>query len=366
VSGSPSPDAAGERRRRLRRGLEGEELDGLLISHPPNLFYLCGFTGSAGLLLLRGDTSLLVVDGRYAEQAADEVDDAVSVREADDGAVAALGEALARGGPTPRVGFEAAHVTVAGRARLEEEADRAEWRGTEGRVEELRARKDAGEVARLERAVRAAERSWRGLLVVLEEGMSEREAVAEMDYRLRRRGTGPPAFDTIVAFGERTARPHARPGGRRLREGDLVLVDAGATVEAYRSDMTRMAVAGAAEDWQRELHGAVDGARAAAVAAVAGGRPAREVDAAARERLAGHGWAEAFPHSTGHGLGLEVHEEPSLSSRSDEILREGNVVTIEPGVYLRGRGGIRLEDDVLVEGDAGRLLTTADRGLAEL
>lgn len=367
MSPPPAPDAVGrERRRRLQRGIEEEELDGLLVSHPPNLLYLTGFTGSAGLLLLRGADALLIVDGRYGEQAEDEVDDAVGVRVAGDGSLAGLEDALGRGNGSLRLGFEAGCTTVAGRTRLEEQAGGAEWRAAEGMVEGLRARKDDEELARLGRAADAVERAWRGLLAVLEEGTSEREAAAEMDYRLRRAGTGPPAFDTIVAFGERSALPHARPGDRRLRAGDLVLVDGGATVDAYRSDLTRMAVAGRADDWQLELHRTVDAAREAAVAAVADGRPAREVDAAARGRLEEEGWAEAFSHSTGHGLGLEVHEAPSVSARSDEILREGNVVTIEPGVYLRGRGGVRLEDDVVVEGGGGRLLTGTDRALFEL
>lgn len=358
----PFPD----RRSRLREGLRDPGLDGLLVSHPPNVRYLTGFGGSTGLLLVLADSALLVVDGRYAEQAVTEADRGVEVREAAAGLMEALGEALGDGEAALRAGFEAEHTTVTGRDRLEEEAGGADWRPTEGLVEELRSRKDPDELDRMGRAARAAERAWEGLVAVLEEGMSEREAVAEMDYRLRREGTGPPAFDTIVAFGERSALPHARPGDRRLREGDLVLVDGGATVDAYCSDLTRMACAGPPADWQRELHGAVDDARAAAVAAVGDGRPAREVDAAARERLAASGRADAFSHSTGHGLGLEVHERPSVSSRSDEILRGGNVVTIEPGVYLRGRGGIRLEDDVAVEADGSRLLTTADRGLREL
>lgn len=358
--------AFADRRSRLRAALEEPGLDGLLVTHPPNVRYLSGFRGSAGLLLVLGDRTMLVVDGRYGQQAADESDPSVEVREAGGGLLAGLGEVLDGREGTLRLGFEAEHTSVAGRSRLEEDAAGGDWRPAGELVEELRARKDPGELELLGRAAAAAERALEGLAGVLERGISEREAVAEMDHRLRREGTGPPAFDTIVAFGERTALPHADPGGRRLREGDLVLVDGGATVEGYRSDLTRMACAGPAAGWQRELHAAVDAARAAAVAAVADGRPAREVDAAARDRLAEAGRADAFTHSTGHGVGLEVHERPSLSSRSDEILREGNVVTIEPGVYLRGRGGIRLEDDVAVESDGGRLLTTADRALREL
>lgn len=357
---------AAVRRTRLREEVEERDLDGLLVSHPPNVRYLTGFTGSTGLLLLRGDEALLLVDGRYAEQAAEEVDEATEIRRADDGLLEALGETAEAAPSGARLGFEADRLTVAELDRLGERAGGAEWRPTGDLVAGLRARKDAGELACIERAARAVERAWEGLLEVLEEGVSEREAAAELDYRLRREGTGPPAFDCIVAFGERSSLPHAAPADRVLEEGDLVLVDAGATVDGYHSDLTRIATAGPPADWQRELHQAVDAARQAAVARVADGRPAREVDAAARERLEEDGWGDAFSHSTGHGVGLEVHERPSLSGRSEEILREGNVVTIEPGVYLRGRGGVRLEDLVAVEADGGRLLTRIGRELREL
>lgn len=338
----------------------------MLLSHPPNVRYLTGFTGSTGFLLLQGGEALLVVDGRYGEQAAGEVDGAIEVRTGDDGLLEALGAAVGAGGASVRLGFEAGRVTVAERARLEEKVGGVDWRVTEGLVEGLRARKDAAELARIERAAGAVERAWEELTDILVEGISERESAAELDYRLRREGTGPPAFDCIVAFGERSSLPHAAPADRTLKEGDLVLVDAGATVDGYCSDLTRMATAGPPAGWQREVHAAVDAAREAAVARVTDGRPAREVDAAARERLEEAGWAEAFSHSTGHGVGLEIHEGPSVSSRSDEILREGNVVTIEPGVYLRGRGGVRLEDLVAVESDDARLLTCVGRGLREI
>lgn len=360
-----APDPVPGRLASLRDRLAEEELDALVVSHPPNFRYLSGFTGSAGLLLVRGDGALLVVDGRYDEQAGEEAGAGIEVRVAEESLRTLLGEALAAHGGRPRVGLEAHRLTVEAAGRIREAAGDVEWSETTDLVEDLRAVKDPDEVRRIARAAEVACRALEELLSVVEEGVSEQALVAELEYRLRAAGSGRPAFDSIVASGPRSALPHATPGERRVREGDLVLLDFGATVEGYCSDLTRTVVLGAPREWQREIQEAVRAARDAAVEATAPGREAREVDRAAREVLEDRGLGESFPHSTGHGLGLEVHEGPSLSRKSDEILRDGNVVTIEPGVYLRGRGGIRLEDDVVVADDP-RVLTDAPRALREL
>lgn len=358
------------RLRSLRQRLEPEDLDGLLVTHPPNVRYLSGFGGSAGILLVGGDRALLVTDARYGEQAEEEVAEDVEVRVVRDGLVSGLGTALEEAGTTGagplRLGVEAHRLTVSRLRELEEEMEDVEWGETTDLVEELRARKDAGEMERLEEAARVASRAFEAVLRVVEEGMTEAEVVAELEFRLRKAGSGPAAFESIVAAGPRSALPHARPSSRRIREGDLLLFDFGATVDGYRSDLTRTVVVGEAAPWQREAHEAVREALEAATSAVAAGRPARDVDARAREILEERGFGDAFTHSTGHGLGLEVHEKPSVSRKSDDILQAGNVVTIEPGVYLRGRGGIRLEDDVAVEEAGARVLTGAPRHLREL
>lgn len=352
-----------QRVRALRGRLSDEGLDALLVSHPPNLRYLSGFSGSAGLLLVDPEEALLLVDSRYEEQAEEEASDAVAVRLAEDGLVTGLA-AEVTGRAELALGFEAHRTTVRRARRLAEETEGTEWRETDGLVEGIRARKDGAEIDLLREAGRVACRALDDALGLVEPGMTEREVVAELEYRLRRAGSGPPAFDSIVASGPRSARPHARPSERRLREGDLVLLDLGATVEGYRSDVTRTVVLGSPEPWQRRAHAAVRAARDAALSAVEPGRPAREVDEAARAALEDRSVEGAFGHSVGHGIGLEVHEEPSLSANSDDILQEGNVVTIEPGVYLRGRGGVRVEDDVVV-GDRPDVLTDAPRGLVE-
>lgn len=349
----------------LRDRMAEEGLDALLVGHPPNVRYLSGFAGSAGYLVVFPDVLVLVVDGRYDEQAAEEAGDEAEVVVSRDGLLGTAAALLAeRGGP--RAAFEADRLSVSDRGLLAEEAGSVDWCGAEGLVEALRTRKDAGEVERILRAARIASETWDTFTGSIEEGDTERELAGELEYRLRRAGSDDRPFASIVAAGERSALPHASPTGRPVREGDLVLADYGATVDGYVSDLTRCAVLGTAAPWQRELHAAVEEARSAALDAVADGVAVADVDDAARSALDEAGYLERFEHSTGHGIGLEVHEEPSLSRRSDAILRPGNVVTIEPGVYLRGRGGVRLEDDVLVEESGVRVLTTASRVLREL
>lgn len=349
----------------LRGRLSEEELDALVVSYPPNLRYLTGFTGSAGLLVVDGERALLLVDSRYGEQARAEAGGGVVARLAAEGPEDALADELAGRG-AEAVGFEAHRVSVAAAGRLREKAGGVAWRETEGLVEELRARKEDGEIALLRRAVEVACGALEKVLELLEPGATEAELAAELDHRLRLAGTGPPAFDSIVASGPRSALPHARPSGRRIREGDLVLFDFGATVEGYCSDVTRTVVVGPPRPWQRRVHDAVRAALESAVGAVGPGRPATEVDAAARAALEEKSIEEGvFGHSVGHGIGLEVHEKPSLSRESDDILQTGNVVTIEPGVYLRGRGGVRLEDDVVV-GDAPDVVSDLSRDLVEI
>lgn len=355
-----------KRLQRVRAVLAERELGGLLVTHLPNVRYLSGFTGSSALLLAAPAGVRLVTDSRYGEQAAEEAAEPARVRVARDGRLEAVAEAAAELEVRGRVAYESQHVTVRQREKLSERCPGLAWTGVEGLVESWRARKEPGEVERIRSAAELGDRVLEELLAVVEEGTTERALAAELDYRLRLAGSEGVAFDTIVAAGPRSALPHATPGARPLREGDLVLLDFGARVDGYCSDMTRTFVLGRASDWQREVHGAVRRAQAAAVEAVAPGVAASEVDEAAREVLREAGLEERFGHSTGHGLGLEVHEDPSLSRRSDATLDPGAVVTVEPGAYLPGRGGVRIEDDVSVEESGARSLTGFSRELREL
>ena len=230
----------------------------------------------------------------------------------------------------------------------------------------MRARKDGDELARMRKSAILASEVVESSIKLLKSGVSELEVAAEIEYQMRRRGASGPAFETIVAFGERAALPHARPTAKRLKKGELVVLDLGAILENYCSDLTRTVFFGKAPAKIRLWYGAVREAQAAAVACVAAGRTCGEVDAAARTVLAAHRLDQYFVHSTGHGLGLQVHEDPRLAKGQKTQLASGNVVTIEPGVYVAGVGGIRIEDDVAVHPGGREVLTSASRDFIEL
>lgn len=346
--------------------MAGQDLDAFLSGHPANVRYLTGFTGSSGYLLVGSRDAGLVTDHRYREQAAAETPDGLPVWIHGDGWREEVGERLTEMVGGGAVGFEGDRVSVRDRDRLGEVAPRARWTAVTGLVEELRERKSPEEVDRIRRAARLGDRVLEEFLAEVDEGATEAGLAAELDYRLRLAGSDGVAFDTIVAAGPRSALPHARPTGRELREGDLLLIDFGARVQGYCSDMTRVFCLGPPSERQRSLHRAVAAAQQAALEAVEAGVEAAAVDAAARRALEERGLEEHFGHSTGHGIGLEVHEDPVLSGRSDGRLREGHVVTVEPGAYLAGRGGVRVEDDVVVRSDGPEVLTRSPRELREL
>lgn len=363
----PAPDHA-ERRRRFEREIVGPSLDASIVTHRPDVRYLTGFSGSSGALFCPPAAApVLITDFRYEEQAADQVDSAVRVHITRDGLVAALGE-LVRDAGASRIGFDPVHLTVAEYRKLKEAVPDADWVPTPGVVAAMRAVKSEDEVALIELAIRVAETALERFIGTVDwrAGLTELEITARLELELRHAGSERLPFDVIIASGPRTSLPHAGPGARVPREGDLLLVDWGATVDGYCSDLTRTFVIGAASDWQLELHARVLAAQRAAVEAIAEGADARDVDAAARSRLAEHELDRYFGHSTGHGIGLEVHEEPRLSTRSEDVLSAGNVVTVEPGVYVPGRGGVRIEDDVLVTGSGARRLSGVRHDLVEL
>lgn len=347
---------------RLRARLRELELPGLLVSGAANVRYLSGFAGE-GFLVVSGEGAWLVTDGRYEEEAAAGAGDGwtvVSYRR--EGELKERLQALAAGAGWRRLGFEAAHTTVARRRWLEEALPGVELDPREGLVEELRRVKDPDELARIGRALALAEEAFRELLAGVRPGRTERDLALELEFTLRRRGAEV-SFPPIVASGPRTSLPHARPGERRLEAGDLLLVDFGARWEGYCSDTTRMVTVGPADPRQREVHAAVVAAHAAARAAIRPGVTGGEVDAAARAVLREAGLEERFLHGTGHGVGLEIHEAPRLSPDREDRLEEGMVVTVEPGVYLPGWGGVRVEDLVLVTAEGGRSLNTLPQEL---
>ena len=359
------------RREARRLGLlaraQGEEHGAVLATARSSVRYLSGFTGSAGALWIPAEGSAtLVTDARYEEQAGFEVEPPALIHIGRDGWIRGVAD-VAADAPGPTL-FEAENLTVAEYESLREALPGMAFVPRRNLVRELRQVKDDEELRAIERAVAVAESAFDRLLAAVDWSSSptERDVATALEAELRRGGSDPLPFDPIVAAGERSALPHATPTPRPIEAGDLVLLDFGASVDGYCSDITRTCVRGAAERWQIDIHACVLEAQTRAREAVRAGAPGRVVDAAARDALARHGLDGCFGHGTGHGIGLDVHEGPSLSARSDDTLRAGNVVTVEPGVYLPGRGGVRIEDDVLVEEAGSRTLTRLPRALIGL
>ncbi|MCL7962326.1 MAG: Xaa-Pro peptidase family protein [marine benthic group bacterium] len=366
MNSDQGPDRRESRLRSLRDRLHDERIDGLLVSHPPDIRYMSGFSGSSGLLLIEPGLATLFTDFRYEEQARGEVGESISLVIASDGLFDSLAERLSERPPGSRIGFDPAATSVQDRSELERRCGTAIWDPVSGAVAELRTIKDPGELGHIEKAVQVAETAFDETLGRIRPGMSEQEIAADLIHALRIAGSGPLPFEPIVASGPRSALPHAFPGPRVAERGDLLLLDFGARVGGYCSDLTRVMVFGPAQPWQRDLHEAVNEACLRAIASARDGIPACEVDAAARDFLGELGLADRFGHSTGHGIGLEVHEAPRVHKREDRPLVAGNVVTIEPGVYLPGRGGVRIEQDVVIEAGGRRTLGRSSTNLIEL
>jgi Xaa-Pro aminopeptidase len=363
-----TPALAG-RWQRLTDLLGEHRLDALLVTNLPSVRYLSSFTGSSGWLLFRQETApVLFTDSRYEDQAASEVPDEVEVNLAPEGLASALGEYLSRVTSGARLGFEPEYVSVFELGQLNESAEGGTWVEVPAAVMPIRAVKDDEEIDLIREAAAVAEGALARTLEALgsEPEMTERSIAARLEFELRRGGSDALPFDVIVASGPRTSLPHAQPSERSVDEGDLLLLDFGASIGGYCCDITRTVVLGRAHAWQRDLHAAVLEAQEAAFEAIRVECPAADVDQAARERLARDDFEKFFGHSTGHGIGLEVHEDPKLSRRSSDVLAPGHVVTVEPGVYLPDRGGVRIEDDVWVREGGPELITGFTRRLLEL
>jgi Xaa-Pro aminopeptidase len=349
------PDRRIERQTALRLALEADGLDGMLVTHLPNIRYLTGFTGSAALLLVRRDATILISDFRYAAQAPAEVGPAATVEIDQRSVWDRLGRIL-DGGQLERLGIESHALTVRDGERLSGQTGARVVPSTE-LVERQRAVKSPEEVAAIRSAAELAQEALAEVLPRIRVGQTELEIAADLEGVLRRRGSEWHPFPTIVASGPRSALPHARTSRRSVQAGELLLVDFGAQVDGYCADLTRTMVVGArADDRQRMVHELVQSAQRRAVEHLRPGMAGRDGDALARGVIEMRGFGDAFGHSLGHGLGLEVHEAPRLAANSEAVLPAHAVVTVEPGVYFPGWGGVRLEDDVyLAPGGAERL-----------
>ncbi|HWC97175.1 MAG TPA: Xaa-Pro peptidase family protein [Candidatus Sulfopaludibacter sp.] len=349
------------RRQAVAAQLPARELDGFLISFSPNLRYLTGFTGSNGNLLLTPGKAVLFTDPRYQIQAAQEVTCAVHISKGP--LVPDVIAAIAKQG-LRRVGYEPARMTCDSLDSLQSRMPmKSSLVPVLGCVEALRMVKSPEEIALIRRSVETNSRAFETTVRRVKPGMKESDLAAELEYRMRRLGAEKPSFETIVAGGARSALPHAQPTAAPLATGQLVVVDMGALQDGYCSDMTRMLFLGTPTAKVKRAYRAVLEAQLAAIDAVRPGVTTARVDAAARNVLKGYGLADAFVHSTGHGLGLEIHEPPRIGKRDKTKLAEGMAITIEPGVYIEGFGGIRIEDTVVVTKTGCDILTPTEKSL---
>ncbi|HKW17469.1 MAG TPA: Xaa-Pro peptidase family protein [Terriglobales bacterium] len=347
----------------LQKRIAEHRLHGLIVSHLPNIRYLCGFTGSAGILLVSGRDKLLFTDGRYTEQARAETKGA-KVKIVKNSPLIAAGEWLAKRKHLRRMGIEAAHLTVADRAILSKAVGRHPTLiSTPALVERLRMIKDSAEIASIRAACRLGVELFSTVTENLRAGVPESQVAGELEFAARKNGVDQMSFPTIIAGGERSALPHGRASSAAIPANGFVVCDFGVILAGYCSDMTRTVHMGSPGPEARDTYNAVLEAQQAAVETVRPGATVGEVDQAARKLLYNRKLGKFFTHSTGHGVGLEIHEAPRIAAAQKEVLQPGMVLTIEPGVYHPGKWGVRIEDTVVVTQTGCEILTACSKDL---
>src|SRR3984893_2233795 len=354
------------RLKRVRDALETEGADALLETHPPNIYYLSGFTGDAGILLVQPSSVTLFTDGRFTSQAKQEAPGVRTHIHRRGPLVGSIGAYLRRKNRI-RVAISPARLSLANWTILKKAAGKGvRWVAPDGIVDRLRAVKDASEIDKIRDAARVGSEVMQETMRLVRPGVTELDLAAEIGYRMRRKGASGESFEAIVAAGPRSALPHARPTTRQIGKNELVVLDLGAILRRYCSDLTRTVYVARAPSRVRKWYQAVLEAQSAARDVVKAGVTTGAVDAAARGLLQRKGLGRYFVHSTGHGLGLEIHEDPRLARGQKGLLETGNVITLEPGVYIEGVGGIRIEDDAVVTQRGAEILTTASREFLEI
>ncbi len=349
----------------LRKRMAVEDLDLILLVSQPSLNYMVGYTGSNGLLLVGPTKAEFVTDGRYTLQAKSEVKGA-SIAISTGDLIDYLPNLKGARGGRKKIGFENHRVSDVRSTKLRVTLPDAFFVGFRDFVSPLQEIKDASEIVLIEKAAAIADLGFLAALECIKPGVRERDVMAELEYTMQKAGSEKAAFDTIVASGPRSALPHGRASMRKIRKGDFVTMDFGATVDGYVSDITRTVIVGKPTARQKRVYDLVKRAQQSAVRRVRPGAACAKVDAAARDIIKRGGHGLQFSHGLGHGIGLEVHEGPSVNAKSKTILKTGMVITIEPGVYFPGWGGVRIEDDVVVGRSSGRVLTHSDRRLIVL
>lgn len=352
-----------QRIEKLRERMEAQDIPALLVSNAMHRRYLTGFTGSAGVVLVTGQTTVLFTDFRYRTQAPAQVKGSgVTVMEHGVDMLRDVEEELQRS-KLNRLGFEAGDISYRDYQKYKQKLSGVTLVATDGLVEQLRQLKDETEQQIMVEAAQVADEAYEYILGELQPDVTEKEIQNKLEFFMRSRGADGSSFDTIVASGERSALPHGVASDKKLRVGELITLDYGAYYQGYCSDITRTVMLGEPTEQQREIYEIVLEAQTYAVARIEPGMSGKQADALAREIIKKRGYGEYFGHGTGHGLGMEVHESPRLSPRSEDILKPGMVVTVEPGIYLPGVGGVRIEDDVLVTEKGAQRLTQSDKSL---
>ena len=354
-----------QRRQKLRRLVKKANVDGILVTNFTNVTYLTGFSGDDSFLLVTRDKDILLSDPRYTEQLQEECPGLeLAIRSPGVKMAAFLGKVI-RESKTKQLAIESLSMTVSMCNFLKETLTTVELVPTEGLVEQLREIKDKSEIVAIRAAVDTAQRAFSVIRASLRDGQPEREVAHEIEQQIRWFGGSGCSFPPIVAVGPRAALPHAVPGDQEIGNSDFVLIDWGAHQNLYMSDLTRILVTGRISPKLERIYGVVLKAQQAAIEAVRPDAVMHDVDAAARNVIAKAGYGKRFGHSIGHGIGLEIHEGPRLAQNEYRPLKAGMVITIEPGIYLPGWGGVRIEDDLLVTRDGCEVLTTVPKELVD-
>lgn len=352
------------RRSTLKRFFEKHSLDAVLFSDLRNVRYLCGFSGTEGALLISKNNAWFLCDSRYTAQAAEEVQVA-EIREC--GAIRLdTVAALAIDNDLHRIGFEAAHTTVSAYRRMAEKLNGIDLVELGSDLDEIRVCKDKVEIEQLASVAELSSRAFEAIMGEIKPGVREVDIALALEFEMRRLGAEGKAFDFIVASGERGAMPHGRASDKVICSGEMITVDFGALKDGYHSDETVTVACGEPGARAREIHAIVSTAHDLAIDAVRPGISCKDLDDVARSYIRDKGYGDYFGHGLGHGVGLEIHEMPTLSPRSTAILQEGMVITVEPGIYIQGFGGVRIEDTVTVTSDGCRVLTRVDKKLIVL
>jgi Xaa-Pro aminopeptidase len=349
-----------ERRERLLSALREKEIDGFILLNfespdAANIFYLSGFTGSTAVLLV-AEEGKFFTDSRYSEQVKNEVI-GISLQQVQGTYLNDVAAAVTKT-KIKRLGISSNRASYSLVETLREKLPAIELVPLKEEVEQLRCCKDEEEIARIRNAIRLTESSLEKIIAKVAAGMTEAEIALELEFIMRKAGAEKVAFDLIVASGENSALPHHRAGNRKIKQGDLLLFDIGVRVGGYCSDLTRVFAVGTITAQAQEIYNIVLTANQTGIAAAAAGKSGKEVDKLARDVIAAAGYKDHFGHGLGHGLGIDVHEQPRLSQLSTDILKEGMVVTVEPGIYLPGFGGVRIEDDILISSNGCEVLTS--------